>query len=197
MLVYLRHSFMKTVFLLRHGQTEDNRKKIIQGQGDSPLTSEGIKSIKKRAAKLKEIIFDAIYCSPLGRAKSSMKILLKELNQNTKIVFSDEIQEIDFGKYTKNNINKMIGIIHEHKKNTSKPYPGGESGDMFKERVLYFMNNFVLNNEGNCFLVITHFGVIETILRHYNNLSYEDICSNKDSIIRLSFNENNVELMFL
>ena len=70
---------MKLVYLLRHGQTEDNKKRIIQGQSDSLLTPEGMNSIKKRAEKLNDITFNVIYCSPLGRARFSLDILLKEL----------------------------------------------------------------------------------------------------------------------
>lgn len=187
---------MKKVYLLRHGQTEDNKNKIIQGQRDSPLIPEGIKCIKKRAKRLKDISFDTIYCSPLGRAKTSLEILLKELEQKTNVVYLNELMELDFGKYTKKNINEIINIIQEHKENTSKPYPGGESGDMFKERVMRFINEFIQKSDSKCFLVMTHYGVIESILRHYNNLSYEDIRLKKDAIICISFNKNNVDVSF-
>tara|TARA_B100000315_G_C14527011_1_gene564316 strand:+ start:395 stop:964 length:570 start_codon:yes stop_codon:yes gene_type:complete len=187
---------MKLVYLLRHGQTEDNSNRIIQGQSDSPLTPEGMNSIKKRAKKLNHITFNEIYCSPLGRARSSLSILLKELKQHTNVAYRDELMEIDFGKYTKKHINEIIDIIKVHKKNTSKPYPGGESGDMLKERVMRFMSEFVLKSDGKCFLVMTHFGVIETIVQHYNNLPYQEIRSKKDAIIRLSLNRKNVDVSF-
>ena len=187
---------MKLVYLLRHGQTEDNNNRIIQGQSDSLLTPEGMNSIKKRAEKLNDITFNVIYCSPLGRARFSLDILLKELKQNTNVAYLDELMEIDFGKYTKKNINEIIDIIKVHKKNTSKPYPDGESGDMFKERVMRFMSKFILKSDDKCFLVMTHYGVIETILQHYNNLSYEEIRSKKDAIILLSLNRNNADVSF-
>lgn len=107
---------MKLVYLLRHGQTEDNNNRIIQGQSDSLLTPEGMNSIKKRAEKLNDITFNVIYCSPLGRARSSLDILLKELKQNTNVAYLDELMEIDFGKYTKKNFNEIIDIIKVHKK---------------------------------------------------------------------------------
>lgn len=188
---------MKSVYLLRHGQTKDNVNRIIQGQSDSPLTPEGINSIKSRAIKLKDIAFDAVYCSPLGRAKASLEILFNELVQKKDVVYLSEIMEIDFGKYTKKNINEILEIIHEHKKNTWKPYPDGESGDMFKERIIRFINEFVLTSKKKCILVMTHYGVIETILHHYISLSYEDIRLNKDAIIYLSFDQNNVDVSFI
>ena len=107
---------MKLVYLLRHGQTEDNSNRIIQGQSDSLLTPEGMNSIKKRAKKISDITFNEIYCSPLGRARSSLDILLKELKQNTNVAYLDELMEIDFGRYTKKNINEIMDVIQAHKK---------------------------------------------------------------------------------
>ena len=43
---------------------------------------------------------------------------------------------------------------------------------------------------------MTHYGVIETILQHYNNLSYEEIRSKKDAIILLSLNRNSADVSF-
>lgn len=188
---------MKIVYLIRHGQTEDNKNRIIQGQSDSSLTPEGITSTKKKAIKLKEIAFDAIYCSPLGRTRSSMEIIIKELNEAKRVIYLNEIMEIDFGQYAKKNIEECKDIIHDHKNNTWKPYSGGESGDIFKERVMGFMERFVLQNDGRCFLVLTHYGVIETILRHYVNLPYKNIRSNQDAIICLSFNQKNGKVSYL
>ncbi|MHC4453691.1 MAG: histidine phosphatase family protein, partial [Planctomycetota bacterium] len=50
-----------TLYLLRHGQTENNVLRIIQGHNDSPLTQEGIIATKDRARKLKGTVFDAIF----------------------------------------------------------------------------------------------------------------------------------------
>lgn len=56
-----------TLHLLRHGQTESNVNRIIQGHKDSPLTQAGIIDTKNRAEKLKGITFNAIFCSDLER----------------------------------------------------------------------------------------------------------------------------------
>ncbi len=74
-----------TIYLLRHGQTESNVHRIIQGQNDSPLTQEGIDATKSRAEKLKGIIFDAIFCSDIERARKSLEILLKGLDININV----------------------------------------------------------------------------------------------------------------
>lgn len=183
---------MKCIYFMRHGETIDNRNRIIQGQADSALTTEGISSIKEKAKRLNDIAFDAIYCSPLGRTKRSLEILLEELRLSSRVFYSDEIMELDFGTLTKKTIDGVRGIILEHKKDTSKPYPSGESGDMLKERVIRFVDGLVSRKDGSRFLVMTHFGVIETVSHHYVNLPYEDVRLNMDRILFLYFNGNEV-----
>lgn len=204
---------IKQIYFMRHGETIDNRNRIIQGQADSPLTLEGIISIRERAKRLKEIPFDAIYCSPLGRAKRSLEILLDGLNPvsetachqqshefrnySRSVFYSKEIMELDFGTLTKRAIDDVKDIIIEHKKEMSKPYEGGESGDMLKERVISFVNRLISRKDSSCILVITHFGVIEMILRHYINLPYEDIRLNKDEILLICFAEKDVKFSWI
>ena len=50
-----------TIYLVRHGKTEWNKKKITQGQSESPISMIGIKQAEKTAEKLKHIKFNAIY----------------------------------------------------------------------------------------------------------------------------------------
>lgn len=183
----------KMVYLIRHGETVDNRNGIIQGQYDSPLTEDGKSSIREKGIKLKDIVFDTIYCSPLGRAKNSLDILLKEINQNCEICFAKGIMELDFGKLSKKSIEKVKDIIIKHKQETEKPYPGGESGNMLKKRVIRFMDNYIIGNKDNCFLIVTHFGVFETLLCHYARVPYSEVKANKDSIAWLSFNGKEVK----
>ena len=61
---------MLKIYLVRHGQDEDNLKGILNGRRDKPLTDKGIKQAKELSLKIKEsdIEFDKIYSSPLKRA---------------------------------------------------------------------------------------------------------------------------------
>ena len=88
---------MIQLYISRHGQTEDNVNHVVQGQADSSLTEAGIQSLKARARMLRPIHFDAIYCSPLQRARHSLVILLNGRVQDPDTEFRDEIMKIDFG----------------------------------------------------------------------------------------------------
>ena len=155
------------LYLMRHGETEDNVRRVIQSHNDSPLTQEGIVATRGRAKMLKGIMFDAVYCSDLQRTRKSLEILLEELDINSSVNYCAEIRELDFGQLTGRNIEEIKDIILLHKKQTQRHYTDGESGDSFSKRVLGFVEMVLDVREGGTILFMTHFGVIETILKHY------------------------------
>lgn len=72
---------MKRLYLLRHGQTEFNVKKLVQGRCDSPLTDLGRQQAQAAAAWLKAhgVVPDKMVSSPLGRAMDTASLVATEL----------------------------------------------------------------------------------------------------------------------
>ena len=72
---------MKRLYLLRHGQTEFNVKKLVQGRCDSPLTDLGRQQAGMAAAWLKahNVVPDKVASSPLGRAMDTASLVAREL----------------------------------------------------------------------------------------------------------------------
>lgn len=72
---------MKKLYLLRHGQTEFNVKKLVQGRCDSPLTDLGRQQAGMAAAWLKGhgVVPDKVASSPLGRAMDTAQLVACEL----------------------------------------------------------------------------------------------------------------------
>ena len=68
---------MKRLYLLRHGQTEFNVKKLVQGRCDSPLTNLGRQQAGMAAAWLKahNVVPDKVASSPLGRAMDTASLV--------------------------------------------------------------------------------------------------------------------------
>ncbi len=79
---------MKKLYLMRHGQTEYNVAKLVQGQCDSPLTEAGERQARCAAAWLAthEVYPDAIVTSPLGRARATAAIVAAGIG------FADEVE---------------------------------------------------------------------------------------------------------
>ena len=65
-----------TIYLVRHGETDNNKQGIIQGSTvDAPLNQTGIKQAKEAAIRLKVIPFAAAFSSQAVRANQTAKII--------------------------------------------------------------------------------------------------------------------------
>ncbi|NEO79083.1 histidine phosphatase family protein [Moorena sp. SIO4G3] len=84
------------VVIVRHGQSTYNIQQIIQGRSDqSVLTDKGRADAQKVGTALSSLSFDAIYCSPLQRAKQTAEIILSYLPDAPQLQPSDQLMEID------------------------------------------------------------------------------------------------------
>ena len=63
------------IFMVRHGETEWNRQRRLQGRTDIPLNDAGLAEARKAAKALRDVNFDRIFTSPLQRARKTAEIL--------------------------------------------------------------------------------------------------------------------------
>ncbi len=84
------------IYLVRHGQTAMNRKKLLQGRSDIPLNEEGRKEALLTGERLKKagIVFDRVYSSPLVRAAETA-----ELITDAPLFRDMRLIEMDYGPY--------------------------------------------------------------------------------------------------
>lgn len=87
------------IWLVRHGQTDLNRARLMQGRTDMPLNENGIRQAEEAAKAVRNISFDAVYASPLGRAVRTASIISGMPEE--KIITDSRLIETDFGKYEK------------------------------------------------------------------------------------------------
>ncbi|MEG0590716.1 MAG: histidine phosphatase family protein [Lachnospiraceae bacterium] len=85
------------LYIIRHGETNWNKERKIQGASDIPLNDFGRVLAQQTAQGLKEIPFDAAFTSPLCRARETAQIILE--GRDVPLVEDDRIKEICFGEY--------------------------------------------------------------------------------------------------
>lgn len=85
------------LYFIRHGETDWNRQRRIQGQADIPLNAFGVHIAKETAKGLKDVPFDLCITSPLNRARETARIILR--GRETPIFEDDRIGEMAFGAY--------------------------------------------------------------------------------------------------
>ena len=98
---------MKTIYLIRHGESEYNilsdseksrvnvatDKESLRIKLDPNLTQRGKKQAEDTYDRLKDVVFDALFCSPLVRAKQTLNIALR--GRKLPVKFLDELKEVD------------------------------------------------------------------------------------------------------
>ena len=85
------------VYLTRHGQTDLNKNKLMQGRVDIPLNSTGIAQAERAAGEVRGVAFDAVYASPLKRAVVTAQIISGFPEADVRI--DERLIETDFGPY--------------------------------------------------------------------------------------------------
>jgi broad specificity phosphatase PhoE len=90
---------MKTIYLVRHAQDEDNAHGILNGRRDMSLTSLGREQAQQVAEKLKDKNINVIYCGPQKRHRETAQAIA-ELVTGVPIIVRDDLIERDFGVLT-------------------------------------------------------------------------------------------------
>ena len=90
---------MTRIFLVRHGETDGNQKKIYRGHWDLPLNQNGMAQVKKAGEALRAVELSAIYASPLLRARQTAEAVASQ--QNVQLVDEEALIDIDYGDWTK------------------------------------------------------------------------------------------------
>jgi len=90
------------VIIVRHGQSSYNSLKMIQGRCDeSVLTEKGYEDARKVGAALSSLKFDAVYSSPLQRAKQTAEVILSYLPGSPELLAPSNLMEIDLPLWEK------------------------------------------------------------------------------------------------
>ncbi|MCR5230853.1 MAG: histidine phosphatase family protein [Solobacterium sp.] len=86
------------VFLARHGETDRNRAKLLQGRSDIPLNSRGTEQAEmlREFFRKQGIRFDSVYSSPLQRAVMTAQIAC---GGECRIITDERLLEMDYGPY--------------------------------------------------------------------------------------------------
>ena len=87
------------IIFLRHGQAENNTKKILAGRSPNVnLTQTGLEQAEQAGEMLKSLNISAIYTSPIDRALQTAQIVSKHCGLEA--VTDDRLIELDMGKFT-------------------------------------------------------------------------------------------------
>ena len=178
--LFLKRKFDLKVYLIRHGETDWNSVRKLQGQTDIRLNDYGIELARLTAEGLKDVEFDYVYSSPLIRAVETAEIIMgdRELEIHT----DDRIKEINFGECEGIIIPRRkdgpINPIWQFEFDTEHyvPAKGGETFSQMYERTSDFFDNEILPLEGhyNNVMIVGHGCMNRTILNRILDTPLKD-----------------------
>lgn len=89
---------MTSLYLVRHGETVDNARQVMQGQTQGALNEKGIQQARLLGMQLKDETFDAFVASDLHRSVETCKILAEPHHQP--VITTPLLRERDWGSFT-------------------------------------------------------------------------------------------------
>lgn len=173
------------IYILRHGQTEENKKKFYYGALDIELNEIGKEQGKKVGNHLKNIKFDKIFVS---EKKRTLQMVREALGENIECIKDSRINERNFGVFEGLTYDEIKESYIEEYNEWEKEWmdfciPSGESHKNMCIRVFSFMDDILKNNEENI-LITAHAGVMRAIYCYIMdkniNMFWKFGCKNAD-----------------
>ncbi len=156
---------MKTIYFMRHGQTDWNISRRLQGQQDIPLNETGIAQAREAGERFAAagLRFDAVISSPLSRAVDTAALAAGVPAGS--ILTDARLLEIGYGPFEGADISKITGEMWAfiHDPEHCPPPEGVESIDALLNRAADFLED-LKTMPGECILAVTHGVAIRAII---------------------------------
>lgn len=164
------------LYLIRHGETIENARKIVMGHLPGRLSRDGKIRAKKLALFLKNHHFDAIYSSDLKRAADTVKEIAKY--HPGQIIYNPLLRESHFGNLQGKSWQRAQTIFSKLPgRLITKKARGGESLTDLRRRVGAFIRHLLVKHKNDTVLIVTHNGVIKVFLSIFQKIPLSKIIS--------------------
>ena len=201
------------IILVRHGQSTYNEQKLYQGCCDeSVLTEKGKQQAFQTGMALKNIIFDAIYASPLQRTQETAKEILRATKSSAKLRLNSNLKEVDLPawqglqyKYVRQEFADEYRIWEEtpHEFTIENVESSGKTLIKTKtkpvlqlyEKARLFWQEVLPIHQGQTILVVSHGGTIRALIDTATGIgpdNYHGIQQSNSGISILSFDNNSL-----
>lgn len=168
------------IYLFRHGETDWNKERRLQGQSDVPLNDFGRRLAEETSEGLREVPFGRAFCSPLSRARETARLLLG--GRGIPLEEDSRLMEMNFGEYEgedydrpkKDSSHPLYNFFRRPE--AYAPPAGAESFQDVAARGGSFLKERVLPLEGVCgnVLIVAHGAFNRSLLYSLGVFSLEN-----------------------
>ena len=163
-----------TIYLVRHGQTDDNVKNKMQGWRDTPLNDKGKEQARHLIPFFKLQRIDIIYSSDLSRAKDTASIIGEAIDVR---VFEDKhLREMYLGDWEGHSWQEIEARYAyflnkpENEKNALNIHQG-ESYIEFQKRCHKSFKKIIRRHLDSNIIMVTHGGYIREVIAHLMHIN--------------------------
>lgn len=150
---------MTELYLVRHGETEWNAARRIQGRTDIPLNDTGRAQARQAAELLARRRWQGVYTSPLGRAHETARIIADRLGLEG-VTDIDALVERDYGEAEGMGFDEIEALYPEGVR-----APGQETREEVAARVVPTLLELAERHPGERLVIVSHGGAIRSVLQ--------------------------------
>lgn len=146
------------LYLVRHGETDWNLQRRIQGSTDIPLNATGRAQAALTGDLLARRNWDAVVASPLSRAFETAAIIAAAVGLSTPTAVPDLVER-NYGQ-----AEGLTDVEIDERFPGDTPVPGRETREHVVERVLPALMAIAESHPDQAVIVVSHGGVIRSVL---------------------------------
>lgn len=155
--------------LFRHGQTDWNEQRRVQGQSESRLTELGIEQARELGQRIHGLRFQRVYCSSSLRTRQTAEHAFGQAD--VAIDYLDSLREIDLGPwegqlYDELAQNEPESYDHFWQQPHLFDVNGAESFFQLRDRALHTIERIAAQHAGHRIAIVSHGALIKTLLCH-------------------------------
>ena len=169
------------IYLARHGETDWNAERRLQGRTDTALNSTGRQQAAKLAERLKGVRLDAVYSSALSRSRETAEIVRGEVPLKSLA----GLNERNHGKFEGAKVDGSDPVTEkewrQRRRDPEDELDGGESLNQFYERVRTTFGAIRSQHGSGAILIVGHSLTNQMILRALLGLTMQRATSIRQS----------------
>ncbi len=189
------------VFLIRHADVEPIGRWLAGRTRGIHLSEKGKMQAQELVRRLATTRLDAIYSSPLERARETAEYAAR--SKNLAILTCDRLTDIDFGEWTGKTFDALDAMPEWHRFNAERSnsrIPGGETMLDVTRRMVEAIESIRDRHDGAAVAVFSHCDSIRAAIAHYAGMALDSILRisiDPASISALDVNERGAQVLAL
>lgn len=183
------------LFIFRHGETDWNKERKLQGHTDIPLNAQGILQAQGLHELIRPFSLQGIVSSDLSRARATAE--LANRSAKAPLFLSPELRECHLGDVEGMPFDRLMELhgpdswqrwLSIHPDDFNYAFPNGEAKDRHLDRLVRYLENFCLTNAHYQRLgVSTHGGCLRRLIHFCEGAPHEPVPLPNCALYRVKF----------